>query len=96
MPEMKKVQAVDGLLFPHAPPRAGFVGWRDAQPGEEPEHIIPRKDNKGRSANVHLVRSGVVEVPNTAHYRRGIARGDIQQAESAPVAKPDALTESED
>jgi hypothetical protein len=97
MSEPLKVQAVEGRLFPHQPPRAGHVGYRVCQPGETPDHVIPRRDAQGKRADVELVRCGVVEVPNTAHYRRALDDCDITRAESAPVAKPVARTiKSED
>lgn len=89
MPDMIKVRAVPGVLFPHAPPTPGHVGHKVAASAESADHVIPCVDKNGKHADKHIERiDGDVEVPNTAYYRRALVRGDIVRA---PAAVKNAL-----
>jgi hypothetical protein len=76
MPDMIQVRAVDGRLYPWAPPRGGYVGYARAKEGETADHFIPAFGALKRD-------SGAVDVPNTAYYRRAIDSGDLERVGTA-------------
>jgi hypothetical protein len=80
MADMIRVRAVEGVTCPHQPPRAGCVGYelvRDKS--AQADHAVP---GGGR----YRIMADGQEVPNSAFYRRALARGDIAEFKE-PVRK---------
>lgn len=84
MADTIRVKAVPGIVCPHQG-RRGFVGYETVRNGESADHEVPG------GLRFRVMADGQ-EVPNTAHYRRAIERGDIAKFE-APVVRKNALKE---
>lgn len=81
-PNQIHVRAARGALFPHAAPRAGFVGYRLADPDDDADHVVPGGQRYTAVSDGELVA-------DSAYYRRALRRGDIEQVEE-PAADEDA------
>lgn len=84
MSERLLVRASPGLVFPHAAPVPGFVGYERVRDGvtSPDDHVIPNGPR-------YRLRAEPEQVPSNSYYRRAIARGDITEAASEPEAAPE-------
>lgn len=89
MAEQIRVRPKDGVVFPHAAPRSGFVGYEVVvDEPREGDHVMaggPR----------YRVKPDEELVPNTSYYRRALARGDIEAAAEPEEPEPEDVVEPE-
>jgi|SRR4249919_2417325 hypothetical protein len=76
MADQIKVRAKAGATLPHMAPQRGFVGYDRVTDDsvQEGDHVVPG------GARYRPIESGEL-VPNTVHYRRALARGDIEEVQ---------------
>jgi len=84
MADQIKVRAKAGATLPHAAPQRGFVGYErvtddSVQAGD---HVVPG------GARYRPIAGGEL-VPNTVHYRRALARGDIEEVPEETAEEPE-------
>lgn len=74
MADQIKVRAKEGATLPHASPQRGFVGYARVtdDSAQEGDHVVPG------GARYRPIQGGEL-VPNTVHYRRALARGDLEE-----------------
>jgi len=90
MADQIKVRAKAGATLPHAAPQRGFVGYERVtdDSAQEDDHVVPG------GARYRPLPDGEL-VPNSVHYRRALARGDIEgvseEAAQEPVAAAEAV-----